>query len=402
MPTGFGGLDRVLGGGLVPGSVVLVAGEPGIGKSTLLLQVIGRLAAAGRTSLLASGEESASQVAARAARLGIEGDAGSFVPGRELPVVIEAAREGDPTLLVVDSIQSIRDPEHAGLPGGAAQVRLCADRLVGLAKETGIAVILAGQVTKDGEVAGPRTLEHAVDVVCSFDGDPRTGLRVLSGGKNRFGTEGELAWFEMGTGGLTEADPRAVLATTSGEPGAALALLGAGRRALAVEIQALAAPTDGPPRRQAAGLDPRRFGIVAAVVDRVLGLHLTRSELYGATAGGLKVDDPACDLALAAALASAATGVPTPPSTAFLGEVGLTGVVRPVPGVAARLNAATAAGIESVVGAGIGSPPGTIRVVPVQHLREALGWAARARSSPSGRLARAVREGALAVPVEAG
>ncbi|MGH2765123.1 MAG: AAA family ATPase, partial [Actinomycetota bacterium] len=331
--TGFEGVDRVLGGGLVPGSVALVAGEPGIGKSTLLLQVVRHVAEGGRSCLVASGEESRGQVASRARRLGVPPDLLSFVPGRELQPVVDAGHAAAPAILVVDSIQAIRDPSLPSLPGGPAQVRACADALVGLAKSAGIAVVLVGQVTKDGDVAGPRTLEHAVDAVCAFDGDDATGLRVLAGGKNRFGPEGELAWFEMAADGLREVDPRDVLAPGDGEAGAATALVSAGRRAVAVEVQGLAAFIEGHPRRHVSGLDPRRFGLVAAVVDRATGLRLTRSELYGATAGGLRVDDPGADLAVAAALASAATGVPPPPRSAFAGEVSLTGAVRPPPGL---------------------------------------------------------------------
>lgn len=376
LSTGFTGVDRVLGGGLVRGSVVLVAGEPGIGKSTLLLQVVGALARAGRSCLLASGEESRDQVAARAARLGVRSEGVSFVPGRELPAVVDAARLTRPDLLVVDSIQAIRDPGLPSVAGGPGQVRWCADALVGVAKEGGTAVVLAGQVTKDGDVAGPRTLEHAVDVVCWFDGDPRTGLRVLAGGKNRFGPEGELAWFEMGAGGLREVDPRSVLWPGGGEePGAATALVAAGRRGLAVEVQALVVPGDGPPRRHASGLDHRRFGLVAAVVDRAAGLALGRSELYGAASGGIRVDDPAADLAVAAALASAATGVPPPGDAAFVGEVGLTGTVRPAPNLALRLGAAVPAGIRTVYCAGDPEPPPGLRTVPVRHVRDALAWA---------------------------
>lgn len=277
--SGLDGVDRVLGGGLVPGSVVLLAGEPGIGKSTLLLHLADGLTRDGRDCLLASGEETAEQVAARGARLGIRTERVSFISGRDLGTVVAAARAARPSILVVDSIQAIRDPELTSLPGGPSQVRACADALVGLAKEHQIAVLLVGQVTKDGEVAGPRTLEHAVDVVCSFDGDATTGLRILAAGKNRFGPEGELAWFEMGAEGLREVDPQGFLAPKEQEPGAATALLLAGRRAFAVEVQALAVPTDGPPRRQASGLDPRRFGLIAAVVDRVAGIPLARCEL---------------------------------------------------------------------------------------------------------------------------
>lgn len=377
--SGFPGIDRILGGGLVPASVALLAGEPGIGKSTLLLQLVANLSAAGLPCLLASGEESRTQVAARARRLGIAGDTVSFVPGRDLGGVVGAALSARPFLLAVDSIQALRDPEAGQVPGGTAQVRSCADALVGLAKAQGIAVLLTGHVTKDGDLAGPRALEHAVDVVLGFDGDPRSGLRMLTGGKNRFGAEGEVAWFEMTASGLAEIDPTALLVSGEGEPGAATALPQAGRRALAVEVQALVAPTDGPARRQVTGLDGRRFQLVAAVLDRA-GVRLGRSDLFGASSGGVRVDDPACDLAVAAALASAATGVAPPAGTAFVGEVGLTGLVRPAPAMAQRLAAARAAGISTVFGPG---EPGTregVRVVPVRRVRDALTWA-----SPAGK-----------------
>ncbi len=373
--TGIEGLDRVLGGGLVPASVVLLAGEPGIGKSTLLLQIVANLTAGGLPCLVASGEESRAQVAARARRLGIQGGAVSFVPGRELGTVLEAARAARPFLLAVDSIQTLRDPDAAQVPGGPAQVRGCADALVGLAKSLGIAVLVTGHVTKDGDLAGPRTLEHAVDVVLAFDGDPRSGLRVLAGGKNRFGAEGEVAWFEMGASGLAEIDPTALLTSGAGEPGAAIALVRAGRRALALEIQALVAPTGGSPRRQVTGLDGRRFQLVAAVLERS-GVRLGGSDLFGAASGGVRVDDPACDLAIAAALASAAAGIPPPADAAFVGEVGLTGLVRPAPALGARLAAARAAGVGIVYAALDGTLPGDVQIRPVRHVREALTWAA--------------------------
>lgn len=376
LPTGFPGVDRVLGGGVVPGSVVLVAGEPGIGKSTLLLHMIANLFRSGQACLVASGEESRHQVASRARRMGLPDGFADFVPGRELPGVLQAARTARPSILAVDSIQSIRDPEHPSLPGGVTQVRRCADALVGVAKEEGIAVLLAGQVTKDGEIAGPRTLEHAVDVVCSFDGDPRTGLRVLAAGKNRFGPEGELAWFEMGPHGLSEADPAALLAPRDGEAGAATALLTAGRRAVAVEVQALTVPAHGPPRRHVSGLDPRRFGLVAAVVESAGGFRLSGSELYGAAAGGLRVEDPGCDLAVAAALASAASRVPPPPGAAFVGELSLTGTVRATPSLPARIAAAAAAGIRTVYAPHDAPSSGRgVRVLTVRHVREAVRWA---------------------------
>lgn len=382
MTTGLRGVDRVLGGGLVAGSAVLIGGAPGIGKSTLLLHLMANLSAAGHDCLLASGEESRAQVAARARRLAIPAAAGAFVPGRELPVVLAAARSSRPKVLVVDSIQAIKDPETTGLPGGPSQVRACADALIGLAKTEGVTVILAGQVTKDGDLAGPRTLEHAVDVVCSFDGDPRTGLRVLTAGKNRFGPDGEVAWFDMGANGLGEIDPSTVMSRSDGEVGAATALLAAGRQVLPVEVQTLAVPTESFPRRQVSGLDAMRFSLMAAVVDRAVGLPVARAELYGAAAGGLRIDDPTCDLAVAAALASTISGVPPPPRAAFCGEVSLTGGVRPVTNISGRLAAAAMAGIQTVYCAEDPHSSAGVRIMSVRHLREALSWA---RSDPKPR-----------------
>ena len=372
--TQIPGLDRVLGGGLVPASVILLAGEPGIGKSTLLLQLLSRLAGDGRGCLLVSGEESHGQVAARSRRLGVAGDAVAFAPGRDLRAVLATARERDPFLLAVDSIQSVRDPSAPQMPGGVAQVRNCTDALVGMAKEEGIAVLMTGHVTKDGDLAGPRALEHAVDVVLLFEGDARSGSRVLSGGKNRFGAEGESAWFEMAPDGLHEIDPTGLLLEGVGVPGAAIALPMAGRRALAVEVQALMGSVDGPARRQTTGLDARRFQLMAAVLARAAGYRLGRAELFGATSGGLRVDDPAADLAVAAALASAVTGAPTPEGAAFVGEVSLTGLVRQVSGMPQRLAAAEAAGCSRVFGA---PGPETQRhplLTPVRHVSEALSW----------------------------
>lgn len=375
--TGYESIDRVLGGGIVPASVMLLAGEPGIGKSTLLLQLVANLSSAGRPCLIASGEESRDQVAERARRLGLSADGLGFVSGRELPEVLAAAFAERPFLLALDSIQALRDPDTTGIVGGPGQVRACADALVGLAKSQGICVLMTGHVTKDGDLAGPRTLEHAVDAVLSFEGDPRSGHRMLAGGKNRFGQEGEVAWFEMGPRGLAEADPGAWLSPGAGEPGTATALPMAGRRALAVEVQALVVPVENGARRQATGLDPRRFQLVAAVVDRVAGVPVARADLYGASSGGIRVDDPGCDLAVAAALASAATGQAAPPSSAFVGEVGLTGQIRPVPGMPQRLAAARARGITTVF-APIGSHK-EAGVTPVQHIRDALKWAPSTR-----------------------
>jgi len=382
--TGFAGLDRVLGGGLVPASVALLAGEPGIGKSTLLLQVLAHLSGTGRTCLLVSGEESHSQVAARARRLGVAVDAVSFAPGRDLADVLDLARSMKPPILAVDSIQTLRDTSASQMPGGVSQVRTCTDALLGLAKAEGITITLTGHVTKDGDLAGPRALEHAVDVVLTFDGDARSGLRVLSGGKNRFGAEGETAWFEMNVHGLHEIDPTGLLISGERAAGAATALVQSGRRALAVEVQALIGSLEGPPRRQATGLDLRRFQLVAAVLDRVVGgLRLGRAELFAASSGGVRLDDPACDLAVAVALASAATGVPPPEGSAFVGEVSLTGLVRPASAMTQRVAAARAAGCTVVfAAAGKNDFPTGLPIQPVRRVIDTLGWAFRSPPRP--------------------
>jgi DNA repair protein RadA/Sms len=387
IPTGLPGVDRVLGGGLVPSTVALLAGEPGIGKSTLLLQLAAGLSTAGHACLVASGEESRRQVSSRARRLGVDGSALAFVSGRELPTVLEAARSTRPVLLAVDSVQALRDPAAGQTPGGTSQVRACADALIGLAKAEGISVLVTGHVTKDGDLAGPRTLEHAVDVVLSFEGDPRSGQRMLSAGKNRFGAEGEVAWFAMTGSGLREIDPAALLLPGGDVVGAAVALPVAGRRALAVEVQALVAGGDaGTGRRQVSGLDPRRFQLVAAVLETV-GVRLGRADVFGATAGGARLDDPASDLAVAAALASATAGVPTPDAAAFVGEIGLTGTVRSAPGMTARLAAAQAAGLRTAFVPEAMPARGGPRQVPVRHVLDALAWAVG--GAPRGSSARA-------------
>jgi DNA repair protein RadA/Sms len=376
--TSFPGVDRVLGGGLVPGSVVLLAGAPGIGKSTLLLQLASRMSSAGHPCLLASGEESRGQVASRAQRLGLDGGAVSFVRGRDLGEVIATAGAEGPHVLIVDSIHTLRDSGSESLAGGVGQVRACTDALVALAKDRGISVLLIGHVTKGGDLAGPRTLEHAVDAVLSFEGEPRSGLRILAATKNRFGPEGEVAWFEMQRVGLVEAEAGPRWGQGESEPGCATALTLAGRRAFALDVQALVVPTDGPPRRQVSGLDPRRFHIVAAIADRCLGSRLGRAEIFGASTGGLRLDDPGADLAIAAALASASAGRALPPDTGFLGELALTGTIRAVAGTGQRLLAAAAAGLRRVVmtpspEASAETPPG-LEVIPAGHIRQALSW----------------------------
>ena len=375
--TGIAGLDRVLGGGLVPGSVVLLSGEPGIGKSTLLLQLVASLGAAGRSCLLVSGEESHAQIAARAQRLGITADSVSFAPGRELEGVLQVAAAERPFLLAVDSIQTLRDAGGSQMPGGVSQVRTCTDALVGMAKSQGVAVILTGHVTKDGDLAGPKTLEHAVDVVLAFDGDARSGLRVLAAAKNRFGPEGESAWFEMGPAGLTQIDPTIA-------PG--LGRARAGCRDGAASSGQAGARGRGPGvgglgRRSGSSSDHRhRWPPLPAG-----GSGARSSDRDRRWAGPSSSGPPPAVFAstIRHAILRSRQRWPRPPrvrclpqAAAFVGEVSLTGLVRSAPGMGPRLAAAEAAGCSIVFApGGDGVPTQGLRVHAVRHLREAIEWA---------------------------
>ncbi|HVX23054.1 MAG TPA: DNA repair protein RadA [Acidimicrobiales bacterium] len=353
-PTGVGEVDRVLAGGLLPGSVTLLYGEPGVGKSTLLLQVLCSVAAQGRTVLLVSAEEAAAQVRARAERLG------PLPPGLlvsatvDLDAVERAVRALRPDLVVVDSVQTVADPGTPGPPGSLAQVRSCMDRLVRLAKdplgsggpataaEPGPpAVVLVGHVTKEGGIAGPRALEHLVDTVVSFEGDRHHALRLLRAVKHRFGPTGEVGLFEMGETGLADvADPGPLLLgdRRPDVPGSAVTAVLQGRRPLLVEVQALVC-VGGPggPRRTALGLDGRRLATVVAVLEARVGVELGGVELFASAAGGIRSTEPATDLPLALAVASAAAGVPLPRDLVSFGEVGLAGEVRQAAGPERRL-----------------------------------------------------------------
>ncbi|CAN5240798.1 DNA repair protein RadA [soil metagenome] len=373
MLTGVAELDRVLGGGLVPGSLVLVAGEPGVGKSTLLLSVLGAMSKS-RRALLVTGEESVAQVSLRAARLG-----GAYAVGilaeTELEAVCATLGSERPDVCVVDSVQTLYSPDVGSAPGSVAQVREAAARLMRVAKETGVATILVGHVTKDGAVAGPRVLEHLVDCVLQFEGDRYHEHRILRATKNRFGSTNELGIFEMTAGGLVGVpDPSELFGSTHpGEVGAAVACVLEGTRPLLLEVQALVAPTDlAMPRRVATGVDPRRLAMIVAVLGRHAGIALGGSDVFVNVAGGVRIEEPGADLAVALAVASAARGVPVRAGSATFGEICLTGRLRPAAQAERRLDECRKLGIDTVL-----APEGTSgrerpHVTAVETLRAAV------------------------------
>lgn len=338
-------LDRVLGGGVVPGMVVLLGGEPGIGKSTLLLQW-----AAGEagTVLYASGEESERQIKLRARRLGAESPSIHLLAETDVRVILEHAERMKPSLLMVDSIQTLYDPEFESSAGSVSQVRGCATLLARWAKTTGTPLVLVGHVTKDGGLAGPKVLEHLVDTVLAFEGDRHHHHRLLRALKNRFGAAFELGVFAMTEQGLVPAEGNPFFLETEPRPGCAATVVLSGTRPVVVEIQALVASAGlGIPRRTALGVDGQRLAMLCAVAERRGGVQLHDRDVYVNVAGGLEVEDPAADLAVIAALASSATGRLLADRSIFLGEVGLTGEVRPVSQMPLRLQEAQRLGFKT-------------------------------------------------------
>lgn len=378
--TGVTELDRVLGGGLVTGSVVLLGGEPGIGKSTLLLQAAHSVAEKGAKVLYVCGEESPQQIGLRAARIGANSPSVSLLPELDVQAVEAVVRSSEPDILVLDSIQTAYDSDLDGAPGSVGQVRACTARLTRLSKEVGVTTLLVGHVTKDGAIAGPRVLEHMVDAVLYFEGDRDHAFRIVRAVKNRFGSASEIGVFEMTESGLVGVDsPSAGLLAERTEPVPGSAVMAAveGSRALLVEIQALVTPSYLPaPRRLATGVDTGRLLQVIAVLERRAGLSFANQDVHVAVAGGLRVAEPAIDLPLAVALASALKDVPVPIDMALFGEIGLTGHVRPVSHAATRLREARRFGMDRGVGAPVsGAIPGTEVAVyrPVATVQEALG-----------------------------
>ena len=351
--TGIGELDRVLGGGLVAGSVTVLGGEPGVGKSTLVLQALASLAAQGRSSLLIAAEESGEQVRRRAERLGAAVDGCYLLATTDLDVVLSAAGQLEPSVLVVDSIQAVSDSACGSQAGSPSQVRECAGRLVRYAKSLGVATLLVGHVTKDGGLAGPRTLEHLVDTVLSFDGDRHQSLRLLSASKHRYGPTGELGLFEMTEMGLSGlVDPSALLLgdRRRGVPGSIAVPVLEGRRPLVIEVQGLVGPTtSGVPRRVAQGVVGGRLALLLAVLERRCHLALAASDVFVSTVGGLRVSEPAADLGIALALVSAVTGIAIGEEVVACGEVGLAGELRRVQAIERRLAEAARLGFRRAV-----------------------------------------------------
>jgi DNA repair protein RadA/Sms len=352
-PTGVGELDRVLGGGLVPGSVTLVGGEPGIGKSTLVIQALAGLARQGRRCLLVTAEESRQQVRARAERVGALHADLWLLAETSLPALLGRADEVRPAVLALDSVQTVYDPALESAPGSVAQVREGAHRLVEVAKRARMAVVLVGHVTKDGSLAGPRVLEHVVDSVLSFEGDRHHALRLVRAVKHRFGSTSELGVFEMTGAGLRDvADPSALFLADrrAGVPGSAVAALLEGSRPLLVEVQGLVAQASAPiPRRACTGIDGGRLALLLGVLDRRAGVRLGASDVYASVAGGVRLGEPGGDLALCLALASAASDRPVPGDLVAIGEVGLGGELRQPAHVPRRLAEAARLGYRRAV-----------------------------------------------------
>lgn len=353
VPTGIPEVDRVLGGGLVPGSVTLVGGEPGVGKSTLVLQLMGARAAAGATVLYITGEESADQVRLRADRLGALQDNLLLAAETSLPNVIHHITEVRPEICVVDSIQTLHDPAFTSAPGSVTQVRECAHRLVQTAKTTNTTVLLVGHVTKDGQLAGPRVLEHVVDTVLSFEGDRHHALRLLRAQKHRFGSTEELGLFAMVAAGLEPVpDPSGLFIgdRRPGIPGSIVTPALEGHRPLLVEVQTLVASSQLPqPRRSCQGLDSGRLALLLAVLERRAGIRIQQLDVYANAVGGVKVVEPGADLAICLALASAVAGVPIPASMVACGEVGLGGEIRQVGRIERRVAEAARLGFSTAV-----------------------------------------------------
>jgi len=389
IPTDVSELDRVLGGGIVPGAVILLAGEPGVGKSTLLLETAATWARAGRRVLYATGEESAAQVRLRAERIGAVADELYLAAETDLATILGHIDEVTPSLVVLDSVQTVSSASVDGAAGGVTQVKEVAASLIAVAKSRDVSVIVVGHVTKDGAVAGPRTLEHLVDVVLHFEGDRHGPLRLVRAVKNRFGAADEIGCFELVDDGIVGLpDPSGLFLGDRDHPapGTCVTVTMEGRRPLLAEVQALVAPTSTPqPRRVTSGLDSSRVAMMLGVLERRAGVRLAQQDCFAATVGGVRLIEPATDLAVALAIASSADDVALPSSLIACGEVGLAGDVRPITSQARRLAEAARLGFTDAIvpsrsrstGSRTGAAPDGIRLHEVGSLQDAIRAARR-------------------------
>lgn len=404
-PTGVSELDRVLGGGLIPGAVILMAGEPGIGKSTLVLDAAGQVASqtdddgAPRRCLYITGEESTAQVRMRADRIGAIADTLFLTAETDLGQALGQIEAVDPDVVIVDSVQTLQSAELDGTAGGVNQIREVAASLIKAAKTSGITAMLIGHVTKDGSIAGPRVLEHLVDVVCQFDGDRHSRLRMVRAVKNRYGSTDEVGCFDLSDTGIHSVeDPSGLFLSSGSEPeeGTAITVTLEGKRPLLAEVQALVTGGEGgSPRRTVSGLDTSRVSMLIAVLDRRMGLKLGRDDVFVSTVGGIKMSEPAADLSVAAAIASSKTQSPIPAGAVGFGEIGLAGELRPVPGIQRRITEAARLGFNRAVvpttTEGLQAPAG-FALFQTTSVREAINMLQRDPSSARRREARVVDE----------
>jgi DNA repair protein RadA/Sms len=368
--SGVGEFDRVLGGGIVPGAAILLSGEPGVGKSTLLLEVAAQSARAGRRVLYASAEESTAQVRLRAERTGALHDELYLAAETDLATILGHIDEVKPELLIVDSVQTVSSSMSDGAAGQPSQVREVASTLIRIAKDRGLPVIIVGHVTKDGSIAGPRILEHLVDVVCQFEGDRQTSLRFVRALKNRFGPTDEVGCFDMTGDGIAEVPDPSTLFLGHGEPvpGTCVTIALEGRRALPVEVQALTIPSGSPnPRRIVSGVDAARVAMVLAVLEKRTGLALSQNDVYVSTVGGVRLVEPAADLAIAIAVSGAMNNRSTPPQSAAVGELSLAGEIRPVTQAAQRRSEAARLGYRNLVDARSKNLSGALNDLQLRH-----------------------------------
>ncbi|MCI2256780.1 DNA repair protein RadA [Domibacillus sp. 8LH] len=373
-------LNRVLGGGVVPGSLVLIGGDPGIGKSTLLLQVSSQLSSKGSNVLYISGEESVKQTKMRASRMGINEQSLYIYAETNLQLIHSAIENMKPQFVIIDSIQTVHHPEVTSAPGSVSQVRECTAELMRIAKVNNIAIFIVGHVTKEGAIAGPRLLEHMVDTVLYFEGERHHTYRILRAVKNRFGSTNEMGIFEMKEAGLEEvANPSEIFLEerTKGTSGSTVVASMEGTRPVLVEIQALVSPTVfGNPRRMATGIDHNRVTLIMAVLEKRVGLLLQNQDAYLKVAGGVKLDEPAIDLAVAVSIASSFRDEPTGASDCLIGEVGLTGEVRRVSRIEQRVNEAAKLGFTRIIvpanNIGGWTAPAGVQIIGVSTVNEAL------------------------------